>query len=121
MIVQEKIEMVEVSFSMGNKKNKSNFARLVVDTVDTVFSSLGESCREAIYFRMKHVYGISRKDIPLRIDDFADALEDMFGPGSKLIEIEILKLLFSKVPTFKFSLKQEPLVFRDYLNRLRVS
>ena len=121
MIVQEKIEMVEVSSSTRNKNHKSNFGKLVVDTIDTVFSSLGESCREAVYFHMKNAYGISREDIPLRIDDFADALEGMFGPGSKLIEIEIMKLLFSKVPTFKFSLKQEPLVFRDYLNRLRVS
>ena len=118
MIVRESIEMSKASDYAKNKRKKGSFGELVMETVDTVFSSLGESCKQAVYFHLKNRYNISRENIPERIEDFFDALEGIFGLGAKLIEIEIMKLLFSKVQTFKCSLKQEGLLFKDYLKML---
>jgi nucleoside-diphosphate-sugar epimerase len=115
MMIQE--SLCEMS-AANNKQRKGNFEKLVMDAVENVFSSLGESCKQAIYFHLENRYNIGKKEIPERIEDFADALEEIFGSGAKLIEIEIIKLLFSKVQTFKYSPKQEDLLFTNYLKRL---
>jgi|SRR4030042_4154171 len=117
MLIQESLgEMSEIRF--GKKKSgsrKGNFRELLIEAVDNVFSSLGDSCKQAIYFHLKDRYNISKHEIPYRIEDFADALEKIFGAGAKLIEIEIMRALFTKVQVFSYSPKQEDLSFTNYV------
>lgn len=117
MLIEERLgEMSEIRF--GEKKSgssKGNFKKLLIEAVDTVFSSLGGSCKQAIYFHLKHCYNISKHEIPYRIEDFADALEKIFGAGAKLIEVEIMRALFARVQDFSYSPKQEDLSFTSYL------
>jgi 2,4-dienoyl-CoA reductase-like NADH-dependent reductase (Old Yellow Enzyme family) len=110
--------MSEANNKAREAKRKSNFEESVIEAVDIVFSSFGESCKQALYFYLKNCHSIDRKEIPRKIEDFAEALEQIFGSGAKLIEIAIMKLLFSKVQTFKYSPRQEILVFTDYLEKL---
>jgi nucleoside-diphosphate-sugar epimerase len=120
MLIQESVgEMSEIRF--GKKQSgscKDNFEKLLIEAVDTVFSSLGDPCKQAFYFHLKHRYNIIRQEIPQRIEDFADALEEIFGPGAKLIEIEIMRALFTEVQDFSYSPKQEDLSFTKYLETL---
>jgi hypothetical protein len=120
MLIQENVvEMSEIQF--GKKKSgsrKGNFEKLLIEAVDNVFSSLGNSCRQALYFHLKDCYNISKHEIPYRIEDFADALEKIFGLGAKLIEIEIMRALFTKVQDFSYSPKQEDLSFTNYVETL---
>jgi hypothetical protein len=120
MLIQNSVgKIIEVRF--GKKQSgsrKDNFEKLLIEAVDSVFSSLGDSCKQALYFHLKHCHNISKHEIPHRINDFADALEEIFGPGAKLIEIEIMKVLFSKVQIFTGSPKQGDLSFTNYVKKL---
>lgn len=119
MIQEGLSEMIEVRF--GKKKleaNNGNFGKLLIEAVDTVFSSLGDSCKQALYFHLKDGYSISKQEIPCRIEEFAIAIEKIFGPGAKLIEIEIMRALFAMVQDFKCAPKQEDLSFTDYVETL---
>ena len=91
----------------------------MIEAVDTVFSSLGDQCKQALYFHLKHYYNISKQQIPQKIEDFADAIEEIFGLAAKLIEIEIMRALFTKLQDFSYSPKQEDLSFTKYLETLR--
>jgi nucleoside-diphosphate-sugar epimerase len=117
MMIEESLsEMSEIRF--GKKESasrKGNFEKLLIEAVDNVFSSLGDSCKQAIYFHLKDCYNVSKHEIPYRIGDFADALEKIFGLGAKLIEIEIMRALFAKVQDFSYSPKQEDLSFTNYV------
>ena len=118
MMFQKSLSMSEANKKVKAKSKSGVFERIVMGTVDNVFSSLGESCKQSIYFRLKNSFNISREEIPHRIDAFADALEEMFGVGAKLIKIEIMKLAFSQVRTIKYPTKQDALLFTDYLKEL---
>jgi hypothetical protein len=117
MMIEESLsEMSEIRF--GKKESasrKGNFEKLLTEAVDNVFSSLGDSCKQAIYFHLKDCYNVSKHEIPYRIEDFANALEKIFGLGAKLIEIEIMRALFAKVQDFSYSPKQEDLSFTNYV------
>jgi hypothetical protein len=97
---------------------KSNLNRLVMEAVDEVLSALGDSCKQAIYLYLKSECNMSRNDIPKRIPDFSDALEQLFGPGAGLIEIQIMKRLRKKVPQFRHSPKNQSLSFDNYIASL---
>jgi nucleoside-diphosphate-sugar epimerase len=120
MLVQERVdEMSEIRFGIKQSGScKDNFEKLLMEAVDTVFSSLGDSCKQALYFHLKHRYNIIEQEIPQRIEDFADTLEEIFGLGAKLIEIEIMRALFAEVQDFSYSPKQEDLSFTKYLETL---
>ncbi len=98
---------------------KGKFEKLLVEAVDYGLSSLGDSCRQAIYFYLENNFKIGKKEIPYRIEDFANAIEQIFGPGARLIEIEIMKVLHKKVAHFEYSPKQEDIVFTEYIASLR--
>jgi len=120
MMIEESLgEMSEIRF--GKKESgsrKGNFEKLLIEAVDKAFSSLGDSCKHALYFHLKGCYNIGKQEIPHRIGDFADALEEIFGPGAKLIEIEIMRALYIKVQDFKYTPKQEDLSFTNYMETL---
>jgi nucleoside-diphosphate-sugar epimerase len=107
--------MIKVRSKKEIETQKGTFGKLVTEAVDNVFSSLGDSCKQAIYFHLKDRYNINKHEIPYRIEDFADALEKIFGLGAKLIEIEIMRALFTKVQVFSYSAKQEDLSFTNYV------
>jgi hypothetical protein len=120
MMIEESLgEMSEIR--LGKKKlgsRKGNFEKLLIEAVDNVFSSLGDSGKQALYFHLKGCYNISKQEIPHRIGDFADALEEIFGPGARLIEIGIMKALYVKVQNFKCLPMEEDLSFTDYVETL---
>jgi hypothetical protein len=118
MIQDSLIEMSEAPRMKRTEAQKGNFQKMIVEAVDNVFSSIGDSCKQVLYFHLKRSYNIDKQEIPYRIDDFAVALEAIFGPGAKLIEIEIMKVLFSKVQVFSHSHKHEDLSFTDYVKHL---
>jgi nucleoside-diphosphate-sugar epimerase len=119
MMIQERIDGIDEARSKEKTEmEKGRLGKLIMEAVDNVFSSLGNSCKLFLYFRLKNSYNISAQEIPNRIEDFADALEAIFGPGAKLIEIEIMKVLFSRTKILTYSLKQEDLSFTDYVKKL---
>lgn len=76
-----------------------DFEKLLLEAIDESFSSLGESAKRSIYFRLEKNFSIKKEHIPNRIAAFAQAVEKIFGPSANLLEISIMKKLHEKVET----------------------
>ena len=92
---------------------------VLLETIDDVFSSLGSSCKQVIYFHLEKNFAIKKKEIPLKIEDFANALEQLFGDGARFIELKIIATLHKRTPNFTHTPASGDLVFADYLTSLR--
>ena len=96
------------------------FEKALLESIDEAFSLLGESPKEAVYYHLEKTFNIKRQDIPQRIDEFADAIERIFGNGAVILEIQIMKILFKKLGyDFKYYPKQVNLKFTDYVTALK--
>jgi hypothetical protein len=99
------------------KASRSIFEQLMNETLDNVFSSMGTVCRQAIYDRLEREYGIRRNEVVDHIEEFSEALAEIFGGAIALLEIQIMKRLCQKVPQFKYR-PEGNLTFPDYVNAL---
>jgi hypothetical protein len=89
---------------------------LLLEAVDEALSSLGDSGKQAVYFHLKKSFNIEKRDIPHKIEKFADAIEKTFGLGSKFLEILIMKHLYEKVgQVFEYDKEQKDLVLIEYV------
>jgi len=111
---------MQKSFSVRNESSERLFETQLSETIDEVLSALGDSTREAIYQLLQKVYGISKQDIPNRIEGFANALEKTFGPVSKLIEIKIVERMHAKNKNFCYAPKNGQLEFVEFILSLQV-
>ena len=82
---------------MGESKRQKKFHMILLESIDEAFLTLGKNAKSLIYVHLETKFAISRQDIPKRINDFSDALEQIFGLAAKQLEILIMKLLNKKV------------------------
>lgn len=102
-------------------RNRS-FEKLLLEAVDQGLSSLGDSSKQVIYFHLENTFKINRRDIPYKIEEFAEAIEKIFGLGAKFIEISIMKCLYEKVGSvFEYNPEQKDLVFTEYVTSVKQS
>ncbi len=81
--------------------------------MDEALSLLGMSPKQ-IYFHLEKDFNINKQDIPHRIEEFSNAIEQIFGPGARVLEIQIMKRLYEKVGPFKhFPMRN--LIFSEYV------
>ena len=97
--------------------NKQNFETTLLEAIDEIFSSFGNNCKRALYLHLKDNYEIKKKEVPRKIQDFADAIEEIFGAGSRLLEMRIIEALHEKVQDFVY-FPQKDLVFTEYVTSL---
>jgi nucleoside-diphosphate-sugar epimerase len=99
-----------------------SFEEALLEAIDKGLSWLGEKEKQTIYFFLETNYNISKHDIPYRIKDFAEAIEDIFGLGAKLLEIRIMKILFTKMGySFPYLHTKEGLEFTKYIESARIN
>ena len=60
MLVQESVGEIRFGTSQSGSC-KNNFEKLLIEAADTVFSSLGDQCKQALYFHLKHYYNIGKQ------------------------------------------------------------
>lgn len=106
------------STSKGAKVHNRVFEELLLEAVDEGLSCLGASTKQAIYLHLERTFKISRENIPREIEEFTEAIEEIFGAGAKLLEIQIMKRLFEKIGHFKYFPQQEDIVFTEYIGAL---
>ena len=76
---------------------EKDFDELLLEAVDEGLASIGESSRHAIFFYLETVFKIKRNEIPYKIEEFAAAIEKIFGLGANCLELLIMKHLYEKV------------------------
>jgi hypothetical protein len=101
------------------KPTKEEFKVAIIETIDEIFSSFSKLDKQEIYFHLENAFKIKKQEIPCKIEDFADAIEQMFGVGAKLIEIRIIEALHKRIPDFMFSPKKGAVIFKEYVANLR--
>ena len=101
--------------------NNFGFEDIVAKAVNDILSALGEDAKQAIYRHLENSCGISRTDIPNRIEDFANAIENTFGTVGRLIEIKIIERLHVLCSDFHYVPKNGQLDFVEYVKDLHMS
>jgi hypothetical protein len=94
------------------------FGCTLLEAVDEVFSSFGDSCLQAIYYYLDNCFEIKRDEIPSRIEDFVNAIKSIFGPGAELIQIQIIQKLHSKAQSFTYCPINDKLSLGEYAEAL---
>jgi hypothetical protein len=79
------------------EKNRAKFDSILLESIDQALLSLGENAKSAVYFHLTTKFAISGHNIPDRIDDFSEAIDQIFGRGARQLEILILKILNQKI------------------------
>lgn len=106
----------KVSAQKESSSCNRGFEKLLLEAVDEGLSSLGDSPKQMIYFYLEKTFKIKKIDIPSRIDEFADAIEKIFGHGAKHLEIQIMKRLYEKVGhNFEYFPEKDDLLFTEYI------
>jgi hypothetical protein len=109
------------TLQLSRKKQKprgDNFEAAIIEAVDESLSLFGHFNKKVIYFHLENAFKIKKQEIPYKIEDFADAIEQMFGVGAKLIEIRIIEALHKRMQDFMFSPKKGDVIFKEYVASL---
>jgi hypothetical protein len=102
-----------------HKPRENSFETAMIEAVDEGFAPFGHSSKQAIYFHLENTFKIKKQEIPYKIEEFADAIEQIFGAGAKLIEIRIIEVLHERIQDFLHFPKKGELVFTEYVADLR--
>lgn len=98
------------------------FEELLLEAVDEELSLLGEPVKRAVYHHLKKTFKIEKHSIPHRIDEFANAIEKIFGDGAKFLEIQIMKRLYEKVGrNVEYFSETDDLLFIEYVEAAKLS
>jgi len=77
--------------------SEKDFDRFLLEAVDEGLSSMGESSKLSVYFHLEKGFKIKRLEIPHKVEEFACAMEKIFGLGANFLEILIMKSLHEKI------------------------
>jgi hypothetical protein len=94
---------------------KQDFDKFLLEAVDEGLSSLGESSKQAIYFHLEERFNVKKKEIPYKIEAFAEGIEKIFGLGANFLKILIMKQLHKKVGQSLKWPESQDLTFIEYV------
>ena len=101
------------------------FYDVLLEAIDNSFLSLGEPVRTSIYSCLENSMGIKKSEIPFRISDFQNALEKIFGVGTRMLEILFIKNLHNQIKIeFKKDLPSwvvPDITFQEYIRLVRMA
>ena len=89
--------LTEDEGNLSKRKRGNKFSNILLESIDQAFTLLGEKAKTSIYIQLETKFSIPRKDIPRKVGDFSDALEQIFGLAAPQLEILIMKYLNQKV------------------------
>jgi len=110
-------EKIELSLSEETEKT---FEELIVEVIDQVLLSLDPRVKKSFYNILKTDYNLDKSDIPYRIGDFVNALEEVYGISALLVEVAILKKVCQELPAFTFVVENAQLNLVDFLKSLKI-
>jgi len=113
---------------MTKQSQHRSFEQILLEAIDEALSSLGESVKKSIYFHVENSFNIKRQEIPQRLADFSEALERIFGPGARHLEISFMKSLHAKIkvnckwPEYEWPLSKwivPEMTFQEYVRLMQ--
>lgn len=111
----------KINISKTTTNNTDNFEEILLEAIDEGLSIIGESAKKVVYTYLEKTFKMNRQEIPHRIDDYITSIEDIFGTGAKIIQIQTMKKLYKKVG---YQIKQRPeqknFTFRDYISIVKL-
>jgi hypothetical protein len=113
------IEPICITHETKRKSMKNQLDATIMEAIDESLASFGDSVRQVIYFQLQNAYHVSKQEIPTKLEEFAAAIEGVFGIGARLIEMKIIETLYAKAEGFLYVPKDEDLLFKDYVQNLR--
>jgi PAS domain S-box-containing protein len=99
--------------------NDDQFNKLLLAAIDDTFSSVGESAKTAIYFHIENKFNIKKEDIPSSIEKFSEALDQLFGIGSKPLQKIFKQQLKTKLKTNSQITDEESLDLDSFVREIR--
>jgi hypothetical protein len=72
------------------------FNSVLLEAIDKTLSVCGEETKSMFFKYLEKALNIPKNKIPGKIDEFSKALEDLFGPSSRYLEILVIKNLHSR-------------------------
>jgi hypothetical protein len=89
--------------------------------MDEALLVYGEDTKSAFYQYFKKALNIPKREIPARIGEFSMGLEDLFGVGSRSLEILVMMKLHSKIGVvWEYTVPDErvlpDLTFEEYVD-----
>lgn len=100
----------------------TDFEKILLESIDESLLQLGELCRKATYYCLEKGFEMKKHEIPVKINRFSFALEEIFGSGAKILEIRIMKLINSKIGNASnYDYEQDDLKFVEYIEAVRKS
>ena len=80
------------------RKHRTDFNNLLVDSVgEAITDVLGAKVTTAFWQHIQAYLGITKEEMPYRLDTLFSALKDAFGVGGDTLGRLILKKLYAKV------------------------
>ena len=113
------MEPIFITHEAKGKQTKNQLDTKIMEAIDESLASFGESVKQVVYFQLENSYHVKKQDIPRRIEEFAAAIEGIFGIGARLIEMKIIETLYANAEGFLYIPKDEDLVFKDYVQNVK--
>ena len=85
----EKDQLVKLLLAKSSARYKKS-----LEAVDSAFSCLGDSGRQALYFQLGKRFSVGRKEIEKNIESFSHGLKVFLGPGAAILECMIAEDLY---------------------------
>jgi hypothetical protein len=101
---------------LANEPLETKFETAVTEAIDDSLSALGATNKQTIYRHLENRYGIKKEEIPFKIADFANAVEETFGSVAKVIEVKIIEKLHAKNKDFHYVTKKDELNFTEFIS-----
>ncbi len=98
-----------------HRPHENSFETAIIEAVDEGFAPFGNSSKQAIYCYLENTFKIKKQEIPYKMEEFAVAIEQIFGIGAKLIEIRIIEVLHERIQDFVHFPKKGELVLTEYV------
>jgi hypothetical protein len=110
---------------LAKTKADQKFAEILLDSIDDAFESIGQNVKLSLYFHLETKFALPKRDIPDRVGDFSDALDQIFGQAARPLELLIMKCLNARVQcNYKWVGPKwlvPDLTFEKYVKLVRIS
>ncbi len=101
------------------KITEQEFNDLFIASIDEALSALGEGAKTAIYYHIEKKFNIKKQEIPTHLTSFVEAIEKLFGLGSKPLELMLMQKLHAKLNTNCKPIKLKDFTFTSYVNAIK--